>query len=62
MSGPSEPELGDKRAKAAEHLTGVHLLLKDLQDKIGAHPLLAEAILKVELALNTLGVKSAGML
>jgi hypothetical protein len=62
LSGPSEPELGDSRQQAAEHLTGVHLLLKDLQDKIGEHPLLAEAIVKVELALNTLGVKTAGML
>jgi hypothetical protein len=62
VSGPSEPELGDTRKQAAEHLTGVRLLLKDLQDKIGEHPLLAEAILKVELALNTLGVTTAGML
>jgi len=37
-------------------------LLKALQDKIGEHPLLAEAIVKLELALNILGVKTAGML
>lgn len=48
--------------QAAEHLAGVHGLLKALQDKIGEHPLLAEAILKVEMALNTLGVKTGAML
>ncbi|HVO61674.1 MAG TPA: hypothetical protein VMT53_12100 [Terriglobales bacterium] len=47
--------------KAAEHLAGVHVLLMALQDKIGEHPLLAEAILKVEMALNTLGIKTGGM-
>ena len=48
--------------QAAEHLAGVHVLLKALQGKIGEHPLLAEAILKVEMALNTLGVKTGAML
>lgn len=48
--------------QAAEHLAHVHVLLKALQDKIGEHPLLAEAILKVEIALNILGVKTGGML
>jgi hypothetical protein len=47
--------------QAAEHLAGVQVLLKALQDKIGDHPLLAEAILKVEMALNTLGIKTGGM-
>jgi hypothetical protein len=54
--------LEETRDQAAEHLAGVHLLLKALEDKIGEHPLFAEAILKVEMALNTLGVKTAGML
>lgn len=62
MSAPNQPPLEDTRDQAAEHLAGVHLLLKALQDKIGEHPLLAEAIVKVEMALNTLGVKTAGML
>ncbi len=62
MSASNQPPLEDSRDQAAEHLAGVHLLLKTLQDKIGEHPLLAEAIVKVEMALNTLGVKTAGML
>jgi hypothetical protein len=62
MSAESESKLETNREQAADHLVGVHLLLKALQDKIGQHPLLAEAIVKVEMALNTLGVKTAGML
>jgi hypothetical protein len=62
MHAQSESNVEQNREQAAEHLTSVHLLLKTLQDKIGEHPLLAEAILKVEMALNTLGVKTAGML
>jgi vacuolar-type H+-ATPase subunit I/STV1 len=62
MSADIESRLEDKRKQAADHLAGVHSLLKALQDKIGEHPLLAEAIVKVEMALNTLGVKTAGML
>jgi hypothetical protein len=62
MQGQSESKLELNPEQAAEHLAGVHHLLKALQDKIGEHPLLAEAILKVEMALNTLGVKTGAML
>lgn len=62
MQAESDSKVEQNPQQAAEHLTSVHLLLKALQDKIGEHPLLAEAILKVEMALNTLGVKTAGML
>jgi hypothetical protein len=57
--GESKIELNPQQA--AEHLAGVHVLLKTLQDKLGEHPLPAEAILKVEMALNTLGIKTGGM-
>jgi hypothetical protein len=62
MQPESESKVELNREQAAEHLAHVHALLKALQDKIGEHPLLAEAILKVETALNILGVKTAGML
>jgi hypothetical protein len=62
MQAQSESKLGLNPEQAAEHLAGVHQLLKALQGKIGEHPLLAEAILKVEMALNTLGVKTGAML
>jgi hypothetical protein len=62
MQPQSESKFETSPAQTAEHLAGIHLLLKDLQDKIGEHPLLAQAILKVEMALNTLGVKTGAML
>ena len=62
MQPQSEPKIEPNPEQTAEHLAGIHSLLKSLQDKIGAHPLLAEAILKVEMALNTLGVKTGAML
>ena len=43
-------------------IASVHHLLKALQDKIGEHPLLAEAIGKVELGSEHSGVKTVGML
>jgi hypothetical protein len=61
MQAQNESKIKLDPQQAAEHLAGVHALLKALQDKIGEHPLLAEAILKVEMALNTLGIKTGGM-
>jgi len=49
-------------AAAVEHVTGAHELLKTLQKKVGEHPELAEAIRKLETALNILTVKTGGML
>ena len=62
MQPESDSKVKLNREQAAEHLAHVHVLLQALQDKIGEHPLLAEAIIKVEMALNVLGVKTAGML
>jgi len=61
MHAQGESRIEPNPQEAAEHLAGVHILLNALQDKIGQHPLLAEAILKVEMALNTLGIKTGGM-
>lgn len=47
---------------ALEHVTAAHQLLKSLKDKIGEHPVLAEAILKLENALSILTVKTGGLL
>jgi hypothetical protein len=62
MQPQSESRIETNPKQAAEHLAGVQVLLKALQDKVGEHPLLAEAILKVEMALNTLGIKTGAML
>jgi len=45
-----------------EHVAGAHTLLKALQDRIGQHPELGEAITKLEMALNSLTIKTGGML
>jgi len=45
-----------------EHVASAHHLLKALQDKIGEHPELAEAITKLEMALSILTVKTGAML
>ena len=64
MQSSSQPESGRKeqQATAVEHVAGAHHLLKTLQEKIGQHPELAEAITKLEVALSILTVKTGGML
>ncbi len=47
---------------AAEHVASAHQILKGLQDKIGSHPELGEAITKLEMALSTLALKTGGLL
>lgn len=62
METPSErnPEQGP--AQAAAHIEGAHQILKTLQEKIGEHPELSTAILKLEIALNILTVKTGALL
>jgi hypothetical protein len=47
---------------AIEHVSSAQELLKSLQKKVGEHPELAEAIRKLESALNILTVNTGGML
>ena len=62
-SGRSQAGPGQSpTAPAVEHLSGAHELLKALQEKLGTHPELEEAIVKVEMALSILTVKTAGLL
>ena len=49
-------------AEAVQHVTDAHGILKELNDELGEHPRLAEAILKLEMALSILATKSGGML
>jgi hypothetical protein len=58
--GESKPDSGAR--KAAEHVAGAHSLLKALQDKIGEHPEIGQAIHKLETALAILEVQTGGML
>ncbi len=48
--------------EAVQQVADAHGLLKDLNDELGQHPRLAEAILKLEMALSVLTTKSSGML
>ena len=57
-----QPNSGQSPTQAAEHVADAHQILKVLQDKIGEHPELAEAILKLEMALNILTIKTLGLL
>ncbi len=59
-SNQSEPKPG--QTPAVEHVSNAHELLTALQKRIGEHPELAEAILKLETALNILSMKTGGML
>ena len=51
-----------QREQAAEHVTRAHAMLKALQQEIGEHPELGQAINKLELALAILGVQTGGLL
>jgi hypothetical protein len=62
QSGESNPKSNPEPSPATEHVEGAQQLLKALQTRIGKHPELGEAILKLEMALNTLTIKTGGML
>jgi len=49
-------------AQAAAHLASAHQILKALQEKIGEHPEIGAAILKIEMALNVLEIKTGALL
>jgi hypothetical protein len=53
---------GSDSRQAVEHVVGAHRLLKALQDKIGEHPEIGQAVNKLEMALAILEIKTGGML
>jgi hypothetical protein len=57
-----KPEQTAEQTPAAEHVERAHHLLKSLQEKVGEHPELREAITKLEMALSILTVQTGGML
>jgi hypothetical protein len=57
-----EPNPNAEHAPVVEHVYGAHERLNALRKRIGEHPELAEAIAKLENALNILTVKTGGML
>ena len=57
---PTEPS--PIHGPAVEHVSSAHELLQTLRKRIGEHPELAEAIVKLEMALSILTVKTGAML
>jgi hypothetical protein len=57
----AEPSPSPEQTPAVEHVSNAHQLLSSLRKRIGEHPELAEAIAKLESALNILTVKTGGM-
>jgi hypothetical protein len=47
---------------AVEHVASAHQLLKSLENELAEHPVLAEAILKLENALSLLTLQTKGLL
>jgi hypothetical protein len=62
MAKPSEPKPKQDPAQAAQHVASAHEILKGLQKKVGDHPELGEAITKLEMALNSLAIRTGGLL
>jgi hypothetical protein len=48
--------------KAEAHIASAQQILKALQEKIGEHPEIGAAILKLEMALNALAIQTSGLL
>ena len=57
-----ETNVEQDRGQAATHVAGARQILKSLQEKIGEHPEIGQAILKLEMALNILAVETGGLL
>jgi hypothetical protein len=62
MAMPSESNPKPTPNEAAEHVASAQKILKELQQKVGSHPELGEAITKLEMALNVLAVQTGGLL
>jgi hypothetical protein len=52
----------DRRAVAAQNVAEAHRLLDSLRQELQEHPKLEEAIVKLELALESLTLNTGGML
>ena len=64
MPSADNPKSGPKpeHLPAIEHVSSAHELLQALRKKIGEHPELEDAIVKLETALSLLTVRTGGML
>ena len=62
MPTQEEPQRESGPQQAADHVIGAYHLLKALQERIGEHPEIGQAVNKLEMALAILGVQTGAML
>lgn len=62
MNPTDTPKPEPSANQAAENIAEAHRLLQSLQDQLGKHPVLEEAIVKLELALSALTLQTGGLL
>ena len=62
MTPTDQPAPGTSANKAAENVAEARQLLQSLQEQLGKHPVLEEAIEKLELALSALTIQTGGLL
>ncbi|MFY9647923.1 MAG: hypothetical protein WAK29_22290 [Terriglobales bacterium] len=62
MPSKSQPKAEPDSTQAAEYVASAHGILKELQQKVGIHPELGEAITKLEMALSILAIQTGGLL
>ena len=62
MQKQKEPKPESGRLQVGEQVAAAYLLLKTMQDKVGQHPEIEQAINKLETALAILGLQTGGML
>ena len=62
MQTQAKPKPDPGSRHAAQHVAGAQRLLKILQDRIGEHPEIGQAVNKLEMALAILEVQTGGML
>jgi hypothetical protein len=62
MSSPEAPAPVPSPNRAVENIADARKLLQSLRERLGQHPELEEAILKLELALSALTLQTGGLL
>ncbi len=62
MSSENAPVQKSSPGNAAEQVADAHQLLQSLRERLGQHPELEEAIMKLELALSALTLQTGGLL
>lgn len=60
MTSPQKPT--PDSPDAAQHIADARQLLQSLRERLGQHPELEEAIVKLEMALSSLTLQTGGLL